>query len=113
MRFIIALVCVALLVGAEAADAAPQQLGNRKLAQFGGGGYRGNRRRDNSDAQFARNQAAAINTQQAIRAAEASGANPWATRGAANVGTANAWLAAQGSDWVFGPNAIIGGKRKA
>jgi hypothetical protein len=29
---------------------------------------------------------AAINTQQAIRAAEASGANPWATRGAANVG---------------------------
>lgn len=108
MKLAIALVLVSLLVAAEAVAEVPAVPSpHRKLAQWGRGGRR-DRWRD-PDAQFARNQAAAINTQMAIRAAEASGADPWATRGAANTGSANAWLAAQGSDWVYAPNALIAG----
>jgi len=111
MKLFVAVCLLGLLVATEAVpEAVPQQLPHRKLAQRGPNsrGY-DPRRRSYPDQQFARNQAAAINTQNAIRTAEASGADPWATQGATYVGSTNAYLAAQRSNLVFSP--LARGKR--
>jgi len=108
MKVVVVMLMATLLIAAEAAvDVAEEgQLTHRKLAQW-------QRRRydpgSSGDRQFARNQAALVNTQQAIRAATESGANPYATRGATNVGSANAYLASQRSDLVYAP--FMGRKR--
>lgn len=67
---------------------------SRKLAQWGysrrGGGWG-----SNGNAQFARNSAAIVNTQYAIRNAVESGASLPATAGAAYYGNEQAYLASQ------------------
>lgn len=83
-----------------------QQQHNRKMLQWYGRYGRGNRY-NNGDAQLARNSAAIVNTQYAIRSAVQEGASLPATTTATRYGNDQAYLASQ-RWWPYGYSGWYG-----